>query len=228
MTGRGSRGEQWVLASSNPGKLREMRRLLAGQAGLEVDLVAQSTLGVAPCAEPFESFLENALEKARHASRCAGLPALADDSGLVVDVLGGAPGVRSARFYADAQRAGEALGATPAVPGPSGDEQNWQWLLHRMRGVAEDDRTARFVAVLCFVRQPEDPMPIFGVGLWSGLIAARPAGQHGFGYDCVFFDRAAGQTAAEMSAEDKDARSHRGAAFVQFMDLYQRAYGYGR
>jgi len=211
---------RWVLASGNAGKLVEMRRLLAD---LGIDLVAQSTLGVAPCEEPFGTFLENALEKARHASRCTGLPALADDSGLVVDALQGAPGVRSARFFGDAQLSGSPRAAFGA--GLSVDAQNWHWLLHRMEGVADTARTARFVAVLCFVRRPDDPTPIWGHGFWKGRIATAPAGAGGFGYDCVFFDPFCQQTAAEMSPAEKDGRGHRGMAIRAFLSSYRQAYG---
>ena len=211
---------RWVLASGNAGKLVEMRRLLTD---LGVDLVAQSALGVAPCEEPFGTFLENALEKARHASRCTGLPALADDSGLVVDALDGAPGVRSARFFGDAQSSGAAESTFGA--GLTVDAQNWQWLLHSMEGVADAARTARFVAVLCFVRQPDDPTPISGVGFWKGRVATAPAGTGGFGYDCVFVDPSCRQTAAEMSSAEKDVRGHRGMAMREFLTSYRQAYG---
>ena len=216
----GGRAPRWVLASGNAGKLVEMRRLLAD---LGIDLVAQSTLGVAPCEEPFGTFLENALEKARHASRCTGLPALADDSGLVVDALQGAPGVRSARFFEDAQSAGS-VDATGGE-GLSVEVQNWLWLLRRMEGVTDTARTARFVAVLCFVRQPDDPTPIWGVGFWQGRIATTPAGAGGFGYDCVFLDPSCQQTAAEMSPSEKDDRGHRGMAIRAFLASYRQAYG---
>ena len=216
----GGSAPRWVLASGNAGKLVEMRRLLAD---LGIDLAAQSTLGVAPCEEPFGTFLENALEKARHASRSTGLPAIADDSGLAVDALQGAPGVRSARFFADAQRSGVA--GSLFGEGLPIDTQNWQWLLHRMDGLADAARTARFVAVLCFVRQQYDPTPIWGVGFWNGMIAKAPAGAGGFGYDCVFFEPVCQQTAAEMSAAEKDARGHRGMAMRAFLAAYQQAYG---
>lgn len=213
---------QWVLASGNTGKLSEMQALLGG---LEVQLVAQSVLGVSACAEPFGSFLENALQKARHASRSTGLPAIADDSGLVVDALGGAPGVRSARFYADAV---QALGDTP-LPVSFGhsltvDESNWRWLLHRMQDVPERARTARFVSVIAFVQQPEDPMPLIGYGLWSGSVARAAAGSHGFGYDCIFFDPRLGRTAAELPPEAKNTISHRADAVHRFLALYGSAY----
>ncbi|MFZ9314496.1 MAG: RdgB/HAM1 family non-canonical purine NTP pyrophosphatase [Burkholderiaceae bacterium] len=211
---------RWVLASANAGKLEEMRRLLSV---LRIDLVAQSTLGVLPCEEPFETFLENALQKARHASRCTGMPAIADDSGLVVDALQGAPGVRSARFFGDAQASGAAEDAFGA--GLSVDAQNWHWLLQRMAGVSDAFRTARFMAVVCFVREPQDPTPICGVGFWNGRIATAPAGAGGFGYDCIFFDPSCAQTAAEMSSVEKDARGHRGMAMRAFLDSYRQAYG---
>ncbi|MFZ9735071.1 MAG: RdgB/HAM1 family non-canonical purine NTP pyrophosphatase [Burkholderiaceae bacterium] len=212
--------DDWVLATGNPGKLAEMQRLLEG---LGVRLRAQAALGVLPCAEPFNSFLENALEKARHASRGAGLPAIADDSGLVVDALGGAPGVRSARFYADAvAEAGGFL--LPGSENLSVDTANWQWLLHRMQDVPEADRTARFVSVIAYVRHADDPMPIVGCGLWPGRVAKTAAGSHGFGYDCVFYDPLMGRTAAELSPSEKNAVSHRADAIRQFLALYGHAY----
>lgn len=210
----------WVLATGNVGKVAEMQRLLAG---LDVQLTAQSALGVGPCEEPFDTFVENALQKARHASRCTGLPAIADDSGLVVDALGGAPGVRSARFYADAvSQTGASL--LQSIAGLSVDEMNWHWLLQRMQGVAEAERSARFVSVIAFVRQADDPMPIFGYGLWSGCIAFAPAGTRGFGYDCVFLDTRLQRTAAQLEPDEKNAISHRGDAMKRFLALYAAAY----
>lgn len=214
--------EQWVLASGNAGKLLEMQALLGG---LRVQLVAQSVLGVSACAEPYGSFLENALHKARHASQVTGLAAIADDSGLVVDALGGAPGVRSARFYADAVRErGEALLPGGDGPGLTVDEANWRWLLHRMQGIPEDERSARFVSVIAFVRHADDPMPLIGYGLWSGSVACAASGSHGFGYDCIFFDPRLGRTAAELSAEEKNKMSHRADAVHSFLALYGAAY----
>jgi XTP/dITP diphosphohydrolase len=214
--------EQWVLASGNAGKLLEMQALLGG---LGVQLVAQSDLGVSACAEPYGSFLENALQKARHASQVTRLAAIADDSGLVVDALGGAPGVRSARFYADAVRErDEALLPGGDGPGLTVDEANWRWLLHRMQGIPEDERSARFVSVIAFVRYADDPMPLIGYGLWSGSVARAAAGSHGFGYDCIFFDPRLGRTAAELSAEEKNKMSHRADAVHRFLALYGAAY----
>lgn len=212
--------DDWVLATGNPGKVAEMQRLLEG---LGVRLRAQAALGVVPCPEPFSSFLENALEKARHASRGTGLPAIADDSGLVVDALGGAPGVRSARFYADAV----AQAGCPLLPGSENltvDRANWQWLLHRMQDVPEPDRSARFVSVIAFVRHADDPMPIVGCGLWPGRVANAAVGSHGFGYDCVFYDPRLRRTAAELSASEKNAVSHRADAIRQFLAVYGHAY----
>ncbi len=209
-----------MVATANTGKLAEMQRLLAG---LGVRLLAQSSLGVTPCEEPFATFLENALVKARHASQCTGLPAIADDSGLVVDALGGDPGVRSARFYADARLQASA-GVLEDEATLSVDEANWRWLLRRLQGLSGPQRAARFVSVISFVRHAHDPMPLFGYGLWAGRIAEAPAGSFGFGYDCVFFDSRMGRTAAEMLPEEKDAVSHRGDAVTRFMALYDAAY----
>lgn len=210
----------WVLATGNAGKVAEMQRLLGG---LDVQLTAQAALGVAPCEEPFDTFVENALQKARHASRCTDLPAIADDSGLVVDALGGAPGVRSARFYADAvSQAGAPLMQNTADL--SVDEMNWHWLLHRMQGIAGPARSARFVSVIAFVRQADDPMPIFGYGLWPGCIALAPAGTHGFGYDCIFLDPRLQRTAAQLEPDEKNVISHRADAITRFLSLYDAAY----
>lgn len=222
--------QTWVLASGNQAKADEMQRLLSD---LDVRLVRQSALGVDSCDEPFYTFIENALCKARHASQQTGLPALADDSGLVVDALKGAPGVRSARFFADAVN-----GQYPDLAGVSvsealmrfdsgavsSDEANWRWLLACLAAIPEEHRGAHFVSVIVFVRSAQDPMPIIASGVWSGRIARAPAGTHGFGYDCVFQDIATGKTAAELSAAQKDQVSHRGFAMGQFRKLYQHAY----
>lgn len=224
----------WVLASSNQAKVDEMQRLLSD---FDICLVSQSALGVGSCEEPFDTFFENALCKARHASRQTGLPALADDSGLVVDALKGAPGVRSARFFADAVKGdcpGIARVSVPEAPealmgfdskAVSTDEANWRLLLACLEAIPEENRGAHFVSVIVFVRFAHDPMPIIASGVWSGRIALAPAGTHGFGYDCVFQDMVTGKTAAELSAAQKDQVSHRGLAMGQFRKLYQHAYG---
>jgi XTP/dITP diphosphohydrolase len=180
-----------VLASNNPGKLREFRRLLEP---LGFDVVAQGELGIPEADEPHLTFVENALAKARHASRLAGLPALADDSGICVDALGGAPGVLSARY------AGE----------PKSDARNNARLIAELSGVA--DRRAHYVAVLVLVRRADDPEPMIAEGIWRGVVIDRPRGSGGFGYDPHFLDPRFGATGAELPLERKNEVSHRGQA----------------
>jgi XTP/dITP diphosphohydrolase len=182
-----------VLASRNPGKLSELSALLA-PAGLAVGSLAE--WGVESPEEPAETFLENALLKARHASAATGLPALADDSGLLVPALGGAPGVRSARY------AGE--GAS--------DLENLQRLLVELAARPGASRDARFVCVMAAVRSPEDPDPLVARGVWPGRIASAPRGRGGFGYDPIFELPELGLCSAELSAAEKHERSHRGQA----------------
>lgn len=184
-----------VLASGNTGKLRELGAIL----GEGWDLVSQAALGIQGPEETGRTFLENALLKARHAARLSGRPALADDSGLEVDALGGAPGVRSARYA-----------------GPEADDEaNRRKLLDALAGVPEAARTARFRCVIAVVRQPDDPAPLVAEGCWDGKIAEAPRGQGGFGYDPVFIDLATGLTAAELPPAVKNAISHRGRALRQ-------------
>jgi XTP/dITP diphosphohydrolase len=180
-----------VLASGNAGKLREFKRLLE-PLGMEV--IPQAKLGIPEADEPHVTFVENAIAKARHASAHARLPALADDSGVVVDALDGAPGVQSARF------AGE----------PRSDARNNALLLERLRGV--DNRHAHYYCVLVLVRHPDDPEPIIAEGSWAGRIVDVPRGDGGFGYDPYFEDIDTGMTGAEMALDLKNARSHRGHA----------------
>ena len=180
-----------VLASSNAGKLREFHRLLAP---LGIDVVAQSELGIAEADEPHVTFVENALAKARHASAQARLPALADDSGICVRALDGAPGVQSARY------AGE----------PKSDARNNAKLIAALAGVA--DRGAHYACVLTLVRHENDPEPIIAEGAWHGTIVDAPRGAGGFGYDPHFLDAATGLTAAELPLERKNELSHRGRA----------------
>jgi len=181
-----------VLATGNAGKLREIRAMLG--AGWQV--LPQSEFGIVSIEETGATFEENALAKARHAARAAQLPALADDSGLEVDALGGAPGVRSARY------AGE--GAT--------DAENVARLLAELTPVPDGRRGARFHCVLAFVREAADPQPVVVDALWEGRIVRQPRGAGGFGYDPVFEDPASGLTAAELPSADKNVRSHRGQA----------------
>jgi len=190
-------GGRWVLASRNAGKAVELRALL-GDSGLAVDLHPLADFTAVETAEPHGTFVENALAKARAACVHSGLPALADDSGLVVPALGGAPGVRSARFAG--------AGADDAA--------NNAALLAAMAGVA--DRRACFVSVLVWLAHAEDPLPLVAVGQWWGEITVSPRGAHGFGYDPLFLDPEWGCTAAEMTSAQKNARSHRGRAVAAF------------
>jgi XTP/dITP diphosphohydrolase len=180
-----------VLASGNLGKLRELHRLLAP---LGIDVVAQSALGIADADEPHVTFVENALAKARHASAQAKLPALADDSGICVRALAGAPGVQSARY------AGE----------PKSDARNNAKLIAALAGVA--DRGAHYACVLTLLRHADDPAPIIAEGVWHGTVIDVPRGNGGFGYDPHFLDSATGLTAAELPLERKNELSHRGKA----------------
>ena len=189
-----------LLASNNGGKLQEFAALLAP---LGCEVIPQGTLQVPEAAEPFDTFLENALAKARHASALAGLPALADDSGLCVDALGGAPGVHSARY------AGE----------PKSDARNNLALLHALRDCT--DRTAHFACTLVLVMHPEDPDPLVAQGRWSGQIAGTPSGTHGFGYDPLFFIPELACTAAELGAERKNRLSHRARALAHLVAALQ-------
>ncbi len=186
-----------VLASGNAGKLKELAALLAP---LGIEVLPQSAFNVSEAEEPHPSFVENAIAKARHAARATGLPALADDSGLCVDALGGAPGVQSARF------AGE----------PKSDQRNNTLLLERLAGHA--DRRARFYCALALVRHADDPQPLIATGEWRGQILDAPRGSAGFGYDPLFLVAELEQTAAEIPAELKNVLSHRGNAFRQLLD----------
>lgn len=184
-----------VLASANPGKIREFQQLLAPAW----EVVPQSALRVAAVAETGTTFLENALIKARHAAAATGRPALADDSGLEVDALGGAPGVYSARFA-----------------GPNAtDADNNARLLEAMAGLPNSRRGARYRCVLVYVESPEDPAPLIAEGTWPGWIGDRPDGQSGFGYDPLFVDQATGLSAARLSPAEKNSRSHRGIALYR-------------
>ncbi len=184
-----------VLASGNAGKLAELRALLGGG----FDLHAQSEFGVGDAEETGLSFIENAILKARHAARATGLAALGDDSGLCVDALRGAPGLYSARY---AGRHGDS-------------EANIDRLLRELDGVADADRSARFVCVLALVQHADDPMPLVAEGRWEGRILQARSGSGGFGYDPVFFSPAHGCSAAELAATVKNRDSHRGVALAQ-------------
>ncbi|BCL76328.1 non-canonical purine NTP pyrophosphatase [Jeongeupia sp. HS-3] len=186
-----------VLASNNKGKIREFRHLLE-PLGLEI--IPQGELNVPECDEPFFTFVENALAKARHASRITGLPALADDSGICVHALGGAPGVYSARF------AGE----------PKSDARNNEKLLAEL--AEKTDRSAYYYAALVLVRSEADPQPLIADGVCAGVIIEAPRGDGGFGYDPLFLLPQYGRTVAEISADEKAAISHRGRALRILVD----------
>ena len=198
-----------VLATGNAGKLREFAALLA-PAGFVFE--PQSAFGIEPPEETGDTFLANALLKARYAARLSGLPAMADDSGLEVDVLGGAPGVRSARYADD---------ASATMPR---DEANWRKLLAALAGVPDAARRARFRCCIVLVRDADDPSPVVGEGAWEGRILDAPRGDGGFGYDPVFapVDPAfGGRSVAELDAADKNLHSHRAAALRALLTAWQ-------
>ena len=183
------------MASGNLGKLREISRILAD---LDFTVVPQSDFAIDAAVEDGDTFVANALIKARHAAKLTGLPAIADDSGLVVDALGGRPGIYSARY---------------AGAGAS-DADNVDKLLLEMQDVADDDRRAAFHCVTCFV-MPDESNPLIAAGIWRGSIARERRGDGGFGYDPVFIDPELGVSSAELSAAQKNARSHRGQALTE-------------
>ncbi|MGH8529345.1 MAG: RdgB/HAM1 family non-canonical purine NTP pyrophosphatase [Nevskiales bacterium] len=190
--------KQVVLASSNRGKLAELQQMLAP---LGVEVIPQSSLGVAPVEETGLTFVENALLKARHACLHTGLPAIGDDSGIEVDALQGAPGIYSARY---------------AGPDAS-DEENNRLLLRQLEGRSAGERRARFQCLLVYLRHPEDPTPLICHGTWEGRMLESPRGQDGFGYDPLFLVPDRNQTAAELPAEIKNHLSHRGQALQQLL-----------
>lgn len=193
---------QIVLASSNIGKLRELSQILSP---LGLELIAQSDLNVSEAEETGLSFVENAIIKARNAALFTGLPAIADDSGIEVDALHGAPGIYSSRY---------------AGPDAS-DTDNIQALLEAIKDVPETERTARFQCVVVFMRHAEDPTPLICQGSWQGQILQSPLGDEGFGYDPVFWVPETDCTAAELTPEQKHAISHRGKAMRQFMEEFK-------
>jgi XTP/dITP diphosphohydrolase len=190
-----------VLASHNAGKLAELQAMFEP---LGLQLLRQSDLGIGEAEEPFRTFVENALAKARHAARASGLPAIADDAGLCVQAFGGLPGVDTAYY---ATQFGYA----------KGDDNNVKALLEQMQGV--DDRRAALVSTLVAVRTPDDPEPLIAVGRAAGEITRQPRGSHGFGFDPVMFIPAFGKTFAELAVEVKNAHSHRGQAARQMSEL---------
>jgi XTP/dITP diphosphohydrolase len=203
-----------VLASNNAKKLAELQALFAG---LPIDLVSQGTLGVAEAEEPHHTFVENALAKARHAAQASGLAAIADDSGLCVAALGGAPGVQSAHFAAAV-----AHSADREAQRREQDAANNALLLARMAGVG--DRRARFVSTLVALRHAEDPEPLIAFGRWQATLLAAPRGEGGFGYDPLVWIDALAASVAELSAAQKNAVSHRALAAAQMRALMRDAW----
>ena len=190
---------RWVLASGNSGKLSEIQALLAPSS---IEVLPQSEFGVESIEETSNTFVENALLKARHVAVATSLPTIADDSGLVVDALAGAPGINSARFA-----------------GPDNqDYDNVTKLLALLEDVADEKRSAQFYCVIVALVAPQNPFPLIGSGIWPGLITRKPRGELGFGYDPVFFDPELKATAAELPSEVKNRVSHRGRALseIQF------------
>ena len=184
--------QKLVIASNNPGKLREFQFLLQP---LGIEVLTQAQLGIGEAEEPHVTFIENALAKARHVSLWSGLPALADDSGICVTALDGAPGVLSARYAGD---------------NPKSDARNNEKLLRDMQGVA--DRRAHYYCVLVLLHHADDPQPLIAEGEWHGEIAMQPCGDGGFGYDPLFWLPEFGKTSAQLEREQKHAISHRGKA----------------
>ncbi|MEJ2041768.1 MAG: RdgB/HAM1 family non-canonical purine NTP pyrophosphatase [Reinekea sp.] len=191
--------KDWVLASNNAGKLKEFSELLAP---MSITIQPQKAFAVEDAIEDGLSFIENAIIKARHASRATGLPALSDDSGLEVDALNGAPGIYSARYAS-------------MDGGEKSDTRNLEKVLHEMQN--ETNRTARFHCVLAFVRHADDPTPIVIQGVWEGSLLNQPRGENGFGYDPVFWVEEHGCASAELSKEQKNQLSHRGKAVRAFI-----------
>jgi len=198
--------DRLVVASNNAGKLREFERLLSP---LGIATIAQSALSIDEADEPHVTFVENALAKARHASAGSGLPALADDSGVCVHALGGAPGVLSARYAGD----------------PRSDARNNAKLVQALQGVA--DRRAHYYCVLVLVRHADDPEPLIADGAWHGTIVDMPRGDGGFGYDPHFRDDATGLTGAQLPLERKNALSHRGQAMRELIRRLEAARAHG-
>jgi XTP/dITP diphosphohydrolase len=190
-----------VIASNNPGKLREIGQILAP---LGIEVLPQSAFGVPEADEPHDTFIENALAKARHAAGICGLPVLADDSGICVDALRGAPGVNSARY------AGE----------PRSDERNNAKLLEALG--ARTDRDAHYYCVIVVMGHARDPQPLLAQGVWRGQILRLPRGCGGFGYDPLFLDPEYGQTGAELAPAQKNLMSHRGKALAQIVDALKQ------
>jgi XTP/dITP diphosphohydrolase len=193
------RGERIVLASNNAGKVREINQLLAEQ---RIEVVPQKEFAIPEAEETGLTFVENAILKARHAARLSGLPAIADDSGIEVDALKGAPGIYSARYAG--------VGA--------GDQANNDKLLEALKEIPEDQRSARFQCLMVYLAHTEDPTPIICQGTWEGRILFAPQGNNGFGYDPLFFVPEEGCSSAELPPEVKDRLSHRGQALRKLLN----------
>lgn len=193
-----------VIATGNAGKLREIRQLMEP---LAIEVLPQSDFDIPEADEPYFTFIENALAKARHTSLHSGLPALADDSGICVDALQGAPGVYSARFGGE----------------PRSDAHNNEKLLQALSG--EKNRHAHYYCAMVLVRNPEDPQPLIAQGIWRGQILTAPRGEGGFGYDPLFLDPASGKTGAELPLETKNTISHRGQALRDMLQQIARLQG---
>ncbi len=199
-----------VIATGNKGKLREIQHILSP---LQIEVIPQAEFNVPECAEPFCTFIENALAKARHASKHTGLPALADDSGLCVDALQGAPGVRSARYAVEAN-------GLNLSQNENQDARNNQKLLEVMAN--ETNRHAHFYCVIVLVRHEHDPEPMIAEGLWAGEILSEYRGDDGFGYDPLFLDDKTGKTVAELPLEIKSRISHRGHAMAKLLQNLEK------
>ncbi|MFT5114203.1 MAG: XTP/dITP diphosphohydrolase [Parasphingorhabdus sp.] len=191
-----------VLATGNAGKLREMQSMLEGSG---ITCRSQSEFDTPEANEDGLSFVENAIKKARNACKHTGLPAIADDSGLEILALNGAPGIYSARY------AGE----------PSNAKDNWQLLLKNMQDIDDEHRRARFVCVMVFMRHAEDPVPVICTGTWEGTLLREPQGSNGFGYDPIFLSPEYGQSAAEIDRSEKNAISHRSKALCCLVEALQ-------
>lgn len=209
--------KQLILASNNAKKLRELQALITP---LSVELVTQGSLGIPEAEEPHITFVENALAKARHAAREGQGPAIADDSGLCVNALGGAPGVRSARYAVDAGRIAEGMGRDLIDPA------NNAWLLDQMRD--QTDRRAHFTCLLVAVRHADDPEPLIAEGNWTGELLHDQQGEHGFGYDPLLWLPQYQQSAAQLAPEIKNGISHRAQACQKMLELIRHRWGLGQ
>ena len=208
--------KQLILASNNAKKLKELQALITP---LGVELITQGSLGIAEAEEPHVTFVENALAKARHAAREGRGPAIADDSGLCVRILGGAPGVRSARYAVDAGRVADDAGRDRIDPA------NNAWLLEQMLG--RTDRQAHFTCLLVAVRHADDPEPLIAEGHWDGELLHEQQGEHGFGYDPLLWLPSYQQSAAQLDPAIKNSVSHRAQACQQLLQLIKARWGLG-